>query len=205
MKVRVFVEGGGGKSVNSTCRRGFRRFLEEAGIDGRMLEIVPCGSRTHAFEDFKTDLAEEEVVAFLLVDAERPVRAPARRPKPWQHLKEAPDNWSRPKAATDDQCHLMVQVMESWFLADPDALKAFYGREFREGSLPRNQNIEQISKQDVERGLKDATRATKKGEYYDNKGKHSFAILAELNPAMVRCKSRYADRFVSELERRSQE
>ena len=73
----------------------------------------------------------------------------------------------------------MVQVMESWFLADPDTLKAFYGREFRAGSLPRNQNIEQISKQDVERGLKHATSVTKKGDYYDNKGKHSFAILAD--------------------------
>ena len=205
MKVRVFVEGGGSKSVNSTCRRGFRRFLEEAGIDGSMLEIVPCGSRTDAFEDFKTDLAEKEVVAILLVDAERPVRAPAKRLKPWQHLKEAPDNWSRPKAATDHQCHLMVQVMESWFLADPDALKSFYGRDFREGSLPANRRIEQIPKQDVERGLKHASRFTKKGDYYDNKGKHSFAILAELNPAKVRCRSRYADRFLSELERRSQE
>ena len=203
MRVRVFVEGGGSKALNPMCRRGFRKFLEEAGLDGRMLEIVPCGSRTDALADFKTGLADKDVVAFLLVDAERPVKAPATRPKPWQHLKGPPDNWNRPKAATDRQCHLMVQAMESWFLADQEALKSFYGRGFRERSLPRNQRIEQVRIQDVERGLKNATRESNKGEYYKNKGKHSFAILAELDPAEVRRKSPYADRFLSELERQS--
>ena len=44
----------------------------------------------------------------LLVDAERPVASSG----PWGHLNAPPDSWVRPAGATDDQCHLMVQVME---------------------------------------------------------------------------------------------
>ena len=200
MSVKVYVEGGGdSKALKTACRQGFSTFIKKAGLAGRMPSIVACGSRAKTFDRFRKAVANKQT-ALLLVDGEGPVTETG----PWQHLKRQ-DNWDRPKAATDLQCHLMVQVMESWFLADPDALKSFYGRDFREGSLPANRRIEEISKQDVERGLKHASRYTKKGDYYDNKAKHSFAILAVLNPAKVRCKSRYADRFLSELERRSLE
>ena len=84
----------------------------------------------------------------LLVDAEGPVTAY----DPWQHL-HASDGWARPASATNDQCHLMVQIMESWFLADVDALELFYERGLRRQSLPANPNIEQIPKQDVLNGL----------------------------------------------------
>ncbi len=97
----------------------------------------------------------------------------------------------------------MVQIMESWFLADADTLTSFYGRNFQESSLPQNPRVEEISKQDVESGLRQATRSTSKGAY--DKGRHSFEILAILDPVKVRQKSPYANRFLSELERRSQE
>ncbi len=208
MNVKVYVEGGGSSSdrkrrkggrseQSSKFREGFSKFVKKAGLAGRMPRFVPCGNRQVAFKDFKKAVTKGEA-ALLLVDAEEPVNAT----EPWQHLKDS-DNWSRPKAATDDQCHLMVQVIESWFLADIDALEKFYGKNFRRAALPQNPRIEDIAKQDVERGLKQATRDTSKGEY--SKGKHSFEILAELDPAKVRCKSPYADRFLSELERRSQE
>ena len=56
------------------------------------------------------------MLAVLLVDAEAPVSAP-------QPLGSTcgtrDDQWTRPQLAQrHDQCHLMVQVMESWFLAD---------------------------------------------------------------------------------------
>ena len=56
----------------------------------------------------------------LLLDAEGPVTARS----PWQHLRKN-DGWSRPGDATDTQCYFMVQVMESWFLADIDTLESF--------------------------------------------------------------------------------
>ena len=196
MSVCVYVEGGGNsKALKSDCRKGFSKFIEKTGMSGRMPGIVACGSRNDALDDFKTAIASGQS-ALLLVDAEESVKAPG----PWQHLKNC-DNWNRPEGATDDQCHLMVQVMESWFLADRDALKSFYGKGFRMEVLPKNQTIEQVSKRDIENRLEQATRDTKKGGYYKNKGKHSFAILAELNPAKVSCNSPYAARFLNELER----
>ena len=200
MSVNVYVEGGGNsKSLKTECRKGFRTFIEKVGLTGSMPRIIACGSRNDAFDDFKTAVTNGQS-ALLLVDAEGPIAEPG----PWQHLKNR-DNWTRPKTATEDHCHLMVQVMESWYLADMDALERFYGDGFKRATLPQNRRIEEIAKRDVEQGLKHATSVTKKGDYYDNKGKHSFAILAELNPAKVRCRSRYADRFLSELERRSRE
>lgn len=201
MSVKDLVEGGGNsKALKSDCRRGFREFTEKSALTGRMPGIVACGSRNDAFDDFKTALANGNDIVLLLVDAEGPVASPAASPKPWQHLKER-DSWNRPTAATDNQCHPMVQTMESWFLADVDALESFYGKGFQKSSLTQNPRIERVSKQDVESGLKQATRNTSKGEYH--KGRHSFEILAELDPAEVRRSSPYADRFLSELERQS--
>ena len=59
---------------------------------------------------------------------------------------------SAQEAWHDEQCHLMVQVMDvEWFLADRDALESYYGQGFLEAVrfLKLNPNVEQVSKQDV--------------------------------------------------------
>ena len=91
----------------------------------------------------------------------------------------------------------MVQVMESWFLADVDALESFYGRNFRRRVLPASPNIEQVAKRNVLDSLAMATRDTTKGPYA--KGAPSFDILANLNPAKVRGASPHADRLILAL------
>ena len=204
MSVKLYVEGGGGgnnqkksKKLMSRCRKGFASFIEKAGLKGKMPRIVPCGGRDMALKKFKAALSQSNETALLLVDSEEPVKLTV----PWQHLKDR-DGWDRPAGATDDQCHLMVQVMESWFLADRGALGAFYGQGFREGSLPQNQNIEQIPKADVIGGLELATKDTSKGRY--DKGKHSFEILGNLNPTHVVNASSYAKCLVEALQVKSQ-
>ena len=198
MSIKIYVEGGGdSKSLKTECRRGFQKFIEEAGLTGTMPGIVACGSRNDAYNRFQTALADGKDIALLLVDAEGSVAAPATAAKPWQHL-DVRDNWNRPENATDDHCHLMVQVMESWFLADRAVLKSYFRHGFQEGALPQNPRIEQVPKEDIERRLKQATRNSSKGEY--SKGKHSFEILAELDPAKVGHKSPYAKRFLSTLQ-----
>ena len=167
-----------------------------------MPRIVACGSRESAFDDFKTALGIGKDTALLLVDSEGPVVAAAANSNPWQHLKER-DGWDRPNQASDDQCHFMVRVMETWFLADTATLKSYFRPGFQDGALPQNPTIEDIPKQDVERGLRRATRRTNKGEY--SKGKHSFEILAELDPAKVKCKSPYAKRLICTLEQLCQQ
>lgn len=196
MSVKLIVEGGGdrkSKSANRDCRRAFGAFLEEAGLAGRMPSIEAAGGRQQAYDAFKTAHTRDSRTVVLLVDAEVPVAAP----NPWTHLKTN-DDWDRPAGASNDQCHLMVQVMESWFLADREALADFYRQRFRPHALPGNpRQIERISKSDVEDGLERATQGTAKGRYH--KGRHSFLILASLDPAKVTAASPHARRFIQAL------
>jgi hypothetical protein len=193
VNMKLYVEGGGdSKSLRTACRRGFRRFLEKAGLTGMMPRIVACGGRQSAYENFTVAHEQPDDVSYLLVDAEGPVH----KENPWEHLEKR-DHWVRPPGATDAQCHLMVQAMESWFLADPETLLVFYGQHFNENAIPANQQIERVSKADVFRGLERATRHTKKGPY--KKGSHSFEILAALNPDRVENVSPHAKRFLASL------
>ena len=190
---KIYVEGGGNsKRLRQACRRGFIKFFEQVGLAGRMPKIEVCGSRENAYQDFRDALSKGNRNVMLLVDAEGPVTADS----PWLHLT-ARDNWDRPDRATDGQCHLMVQVMEAWFLADVAALQTHYGQGFRAPALPQNPNIEDISKDDVLAGLNRAARDTGKRSY--NKSGDSFAILEKLDPAKVRQASGYADRLIRAL------
>ena len=119
---------------------------------------------------------------------------------PWDHLQKRPeDQWPRPEEASDGQCHLMVQCMESWFLADNAALEAYFGQGFNDKALPKREDIEAISKADVLSGLRNASRQTATKGRYD-KGSHSFAILALLDPQLVRRASSHADRLLTVLK-----
>ena len=92
----------------------------------------------------------------------------------------------------------MVQMTESWFLADVGTLETFYGQGFRPQQLPTNPKIEAVAKQDVLEGLNRATSTTKKSNY--NKGRDSFLILEKLDPDKVRQASPYVDRFIKALQ-----
>ena len=187
----LYVEGGGdNKTLKGACRRGFRKFIEKAGVTGNMPKIVACGGRTNAYNSFRKALVAGNNTAMLLVDAEAPVTASST----WQHLKDR-DGWARPNGATDVHCHLMVQFMESWFLADRGTLQTFYGQGFRTQDLPQNPVIESISKQAVLDGLSRGTRNTKSYK----KGADSFQILEMLDPAKVRSASPYAEQFIQTL------
>ncbi|WP_224369172.1 DUF4276 family protein [Hyalangium versicolor] len=198
MSVRIYVEGGGNTSaLKSECRRGFSQYFAKFIPPGKQPRIIACGSRDEALDDFRTALRQhpgEHIV--LLVDAEAPV-APGQTV--WEHLKQR-DGWEPPTGATDDNAHLMVQCMESWFLADPETLADYFGQGFQPSALPRNPNIEDIAKLTVFRALEAATRQTKtKGAY--SKGGHSFAILARIDPNKVRRASPHAERLAVTLLR----
>ena len=193
MSVRLYVEGGGDRaSTRADCRQAFRNFIEKAAAEGRMPKIIASGSRDEAYGDFDAAHAQGNVTAMLLVDAEEEVTASGS----WEHLRSL-DKWRQPTGASEDQCHLMVQCMESWFLADRPVLQEFYGQRFRPQALPGNRNIEQIPKQDVLNRLRRASRPTPKGAY--DKGAHSFEILGALDPDRVTAASPYARRFVQIL------
>lgn len=195
VNVKLFVEGGGDRNpLKRQCREGFAKFLERAGVEKNRFKVVACGGRDKTFDKFKNEPSQSREMPMLLVDSEEPVRSSGS----WQHLKARPeDNWDRPPGVADEQCHLMVESMESWFLADRQALNSFYGPGFRANALPANSNIEQIPKEDVLSGLGNATRSTSKGRF--SKGRHSFDLLATLNPDKVAGASPFARRFVESV------
>jgi hypothetical protein len=196
---KLFVEGGGdSKALRTECRRGFSELLRKAGLAGRLPRIVPSGSRRTAYGDFCTALDHDKAACFLLVDSEGPVAAGA---DPWTHLQLRPaDRWARPAGATNDQCHLMVQCMESWFLADPDTLADFFGPGFAPAALPATADVETVPKPDVLRALEVAARPTRKQGY--GKGSHSFKLLALVDPERVSAACPHARRFIDTLDRR---
>ena len=198
MSVKVYVEGGGdGRDLKVRCRQGFSTFFRKVSLAGRMPRIIACGARDKTYRNFRTALAHAADNDFivLLVDSEAPV---AMGVGPWHHLKNR-DNWDKPASAADDNAHLMVQCMEAWFLADKDALAKYFGDGFNLNALPGRPDVENISKSDIENGLKNATKqCNPKGKYH--KGRHSFTILAELDTDKVIAASPHAARLVAVLK-----
>ena len=76
MSVKLYVEGGGdSKALRRACAKGFRTFIERAGLEGRLPRIVACGGRNKTFDRFSTTHNAGEDTPVLLVDAEGPVTA----------------------------------------------------------------------------------------------------------------------------------
>jgi hypothetical protein len=196
-EVRVYVEGGGDQS---DTRRQLEQAMGEFLLPLRNLarsnrirwRILSRGSREATFRAYRAALASHPAAFNVLqVDAEGPVAAAS----PWEHLK-ARDNWDNP-GAEDKHCHLMVQAMEAWLLADHQALIRFYGQRFNESALPNNPNVEQVPKSTVASALANATRNTRKGTYH--KTKHGFKILKILGLDRVRAAAPFCDRLVTTL------
>ncbi|RJP34559.1 MAG: DUF4276 family protein [Candidatus Omnitrophota bacterium] len=125
----------------------------------------------------------------LLVDAESPVKDP-----PHLHLRMQ-DHWATPLQA--NRYHLMVQTMEAWLIADIESLKTYYGQGFHESAIPKNPNVEQIDKKQIETALIQASQHTQKGRY--NKIWHGAALLKMINPIVVRSKAEHCSRLFSTI------
>ena len=156
-----------------------------------MPRVIACGGRDQAYDRFCTAIVQRpDHFNVLLVDSEGPVAAA----EPWAHLKQR-DGWDRPNSAWKDSAHLMVQMMESWFLADRDCLARYFGDGFRANALPAPERaIEEISKEDLEKALRECARRSSKGRYA--KGRDSFALLGRLDAAKVVDASPHARRLV---------
>jgi hypothetical protein len=157
-------------------------------------DVVACGSRNDTHNDFTNDnlLDDPDAAVLLLVDSEGPL-TDGHSPK--QHLQRG-DKWDL-RQRHDDQCHLMVEMMEAWFLADVEALVDYYGTNFRRNSIPRRDNVEEIPRQEVVTALQNATRNVKKGPYH--KGQHSYQLLKVISPAKVRRRAPHCKRLFKVL------
>lgn len=166
--------------------------------------MVACGSRKMAYDDYCVAVKNGQP-AMLLVDSEAPVQEQFEGGdiyswKPWEQLLSRTDQsgnkcdlWN--KVGNDTDCHLMVQMMESWFLADVETVKSYYKAGFKEDRFPSSdENIEAISKERVEDILTASTKNTIKAEY--RKGRDSFTILGKVDPAKVCARSKWSERFL---------
>lgn len=203
MSIKLFVEGGGdSRLLHSACREGFTNFLKNAGLAGQMPRVFACGSRQNAYRDFCIALTHGET-AMLLVDSETAVDSKHQEPgafDPWEHLRQRKaDQWEKPAQARSQDCHLMVQCMEHWLLADRETLQRFFGRGFNAAALPTMENhLETLNTQQVLDALAKASKDCRTQSPY-GKGEHSFKLLALINPAKVSAASPWAKRFLETL------
>ena len=200
MSQTIYVEGGGnGRELKVKCRKGFRTFFCKTALARQMPKIVACGSRQNTFKRFQIALARaannDSIV--MLVDSEAVAR-PGIGTR--AHLHTC-DKWDCPPGATEDNVHLIVVCMESWFLADLDTLANFFGQGFNRNVFPARNDVENIPLCDIEDYLERSTRQSEKRNF--DKSHHSFDILARIRPNMVTAASPHAKRLVDMLIRNS--
>ena len=195
-RVAIFMEGGGSGERRVLLRKGMDAFLRTARAAARAKalkwRITACGPRNNAYRQFRKAAAERPGdLLFLLVDSEEAVKG-----SPRLHLATR-DRWDRLDDFGDDQIQLMVQVMETWLIADPDTLHSYYGRDFNGNALPKRQDLERVPKQAVSSGLTRATQRTQKGEYH--KIQHASDLLALVDAEKVRARCPHCERFFDSL------
>ena len=178
MTIAIYMEGGGNSmATRAALRQGMEMFLQPlkgmARARGWHLNVICRGPRGEAFRAFCDDAVNNagDRVAFLLVDAERPVTQSCTAR---DHLQQPPDRWDL-GAVSADRIHLMVVAMEAWIVSDPSALARYYGHGFCEDALPSGQNLELVLKYDLNHGLRRATQQTGKGRYH--KTRHASDLL----------------------------
>jgi hypothetical protein len=183
-EIRIYFEG------DRALKPGFHQFLGELRVLARAkrCQLSLIDTRATPLEDLQDGIrANPHAWSILLMDSDGPVDR--------ERLTRL--GLSRPAR---DSVFWMVQVMESWFLADKDALARFYGPRFLPKALPQNPQVEKIPKADALRGLKDATRRSSKGPYH--KTQHAPALLALIDPARVRQAAPHCKRLFDGVTRR---
>ncbi len=189
MSAVIYIEGGGDRDENLArlFRRSWTKFFEAAGLEGRMPRVVRGGGRARTFDLFQTAIGNPRPgrVPLLLVDSEADVAAGHSA---WRHL-QARDGWDRPQGARDDQVFLMVQVMETWLVADRNTLQSYFGAQFRENALQQWPDLEDVPKRSV---LDALARATAGCPRRYAKGEVSFELLERIHPARVEAECPHA-------------
>jgi len=192
VEIAIYFEGGGNSAeTKAILRQGMSAFLKPLVDMARQWRcrwsVTSCGGRDQAL-DFFVDALEKEPDVFnvLLVDSEAVVTA-----SPRAHLKQR-DGWDL-DAADEEQVHLMVQCMETWLVADSEALANYYKQGFNANALPNRINLEEEPKTQIYTKLEAATHRAQKGSY--GKIKHASELLKRISHEKVKVRCRHCDRF----------
>lgn len=167
MDIRIYFEGS--RSLKIGFDRFFAALKESARKRGSRIELVAARSGISDYR--KAARTHPGAWNILLKDSEKAVRS--------DRAALCNDHGIDPARAND--VFWMVELMESWFLAQPEVVEKYYT--LPQETFVRIENVERISKSDVYQRLKDATRNTTKGEYH--KVQHAPFLLERLDADQV--------------------
>jgi hypothetical protein len=183
-EIRIYFEG------KDTLRSGFEHFFEELRRVARSarskIQFIAAKDGPSAYR--KAWRSHPAAWNILLKDSEGPMPL---------------DSSAVCRSLGIEEVHArdvfwMVELMESWFLADPETIaKYFRHPNFAAKALGNAENVEHIPKADVLRRLKDATKNTSKGEY--SKVRHAPEILKRLDSALVRQRAENCEKLFREV------
>lgn len=215
-RVLIYIEGGGDSTdQKAALRRGFDDLFQAQKDAARARRlgwsIVLCGSRGATFKRFAAAVrdADPETLCVLLVDSEEGLAAEVsgedqrNADTRVKHLIER-DHWQL-MGIDAESVHLMVQCMEAWLVADPEALAAYYGQGFHASCLPARNNLEEEPKLELFKKLSAATKTSTCGEYSSSnhaKIKHAARLLELIDPRKVAARCPRFATFTTFLDRK---
>jgi uncharacterized protein YneR len=145
VSITIIIEGGSSKS-ESVEKKGFTQLFAKV-CPGQSPRVKLARGRSQAMKAFLDEVAQGKN-AVLLVDSEGALQHDTGHA--FLVATAADHGVPQIAGANVDDVHLMVQVMESWFFADPQGIKSVV-RNLDTGSLinelaTRNGNVELIPK-----------------------------------------------------------
>jgi Domain of unknown function (DUF4276) len=201
-RIKLYVEGGGDSAEQKAqLRFGFDGLFGPIKVlarsQGVSFSIVCAGDRNMTHRAFANS-REQDTLPVLLVDSEEglPTGYQSTGKERIAILKKR-DGWDFIES-DGENVHFMVRCMETWIVADPNALARFYGQGFEKNQLPSRTDLEMESKRDVHDKLRTATRKSQKGEY--QKLRHASKILPLLESKSVAGRCSHFARILKSLE-----
>lgn len=200
MSFIIYIEGGGDRNrqLETFFRRAWSKFFENSGLGKSMPSVVRGGSRNRTYALFsraiKINTPGKDQIPILLVDSEDAVQ---KGYSVWEHLRTH-DSWTKPTGAGEEHAFLMVQVMETWLLADRNALREFFRDQLKENVFKQWPQLESISKANV---LDVLNRATAQCSKQYKKGKITFELLQRVDPALVEAACPHAKSLLDRLRK----
>ena len=198
MKIKIYIEGGGSSPLQDTqFRAAWATFFEKAGL--RALRKMPAtfrgSGRNQTFDAYCTAVKTRRPVELplLLVDSEDVVPEGLSS---WQHLKKR-DGWDQPVGASEDDAFLMATCMETWLVADREALRNYFRNCWKNNALPEWPDLAKVERGRVFQALVQATAACGKKQYA--KGSVSFDVLQHIDPAIVQQRCPFARDLIERL------
>ena len=184
MVSRVVIHFEGAKDLRAGFVDLFGNHIERARQKRIRFDMIAGGSNAETVKDFlRSCRRNPSDLNVLLIDSEGPAPSVAEAIR----ALRSRSYWDANAAPDDGQLNFMVQAMEAWFIADPQAMAGHFGNGFAAGRLPHPQNAESISPNELTDSINQALRSIggRRRKKYD-KARDGARLLALIDEATVR-------------------